>query len=435
MIDMKFQNEKGITLIALIITIIVLLILAGVSISLVIGDNGVLTQASDSVVKNREAKAREEVALAWGGVDTEYWAEWAKNTSLDRGGYFTAGRLNPYLTETGNVESVTPQGDGTYIVRYTAIDQNQPYDITIDERGNVVAISPVDSSSNSNTGSETGNETGNNTGSNTGNETASTGTPVSNSSYVGYYIQKGGQYAIIYVDLVGQTTYSGGALQYSNTSNSVTVPSSATSEKTFKSYVVTDTKYTDPNGHFGTNYVIEVAGNNTGTDDRFIAMALSDVDTNDHKWWNWFYTHSSSLGTSYEIGSGKTNTETVKVAWNDAGESKQNTDSGYTDIWSLITLDSSNKAEWFIPSSREWQAFGAMSWTDNATTPVTRSITGGTIGSGGNYGDNFGLSNYYWSSSQDSSYTNDAQGTLFSYSGMTYFYMNKDFRVRLSTTF
>ena len=37
----KEKHNKGITLIALVITIIVLLILAGVSISLVVGNNGV----------------------------------------------------------------------------------------------------------------------------------------------------------------------------------------------------------------------------------------------------------------------------------------------------------------------------------------------------------------------------------------------------------
>ena len=42
---MMKTNEKGITLIALVITIIVLLILAGVSISMLTGDNGIITQA------------------------------------------------------------------------------------------------------------------------------------------------------------------------------------------------------------------------------------------------------------------------------------------------------------------------------------------------------------------------------------------------------
>ena len=41
----KKNSNNGITLIALIITIIVLLILAGVSIAMLTGDNGILTQA------------------------------------------------------------------------------------------------------------------------------------------------------------------------------------------------------------------------------------------------------------------------------------------------------------------------------------------------------------------------------------------------------
>ena len=49
-------NNRGITLIALVITIIVLLILAGVSISMLTGENGILTQA------NKAKKATEEAA-------------------------------------------------------------------------------------------------------------------------------------------------------------------------------------------------------------------------------------------------------------------------------------------------------------------------------------------------------------------------------------
>ena len=42
----KFKETKGITLIALVITIIVLLILAGITISALSGDNGILTNAT-----------------------------------------------------------------------------------------------------------------------------------------------------------------------------------------------------------------------------------------------------------------------------------------------------------------------------------------------------------------------------------------------------
>ena len=42
------KNNKGITLIALVVTIIVLLILAGVSIAMLTGDNGILTQGKNA---------------------------------------------------------------------------------------------------------------------------------------------------------------------------------------------------------------------------------------------------------------------------------------------------------------------------------------------------------------------------------------------------
>ena len=46
------KEVKGITLIALVITIIVLLILAGVSIAMLTGNNGILTQASNAKETN-----------------------------------------------------------------------------------------------------------------------------------------------------------------------------------------------------------------------------------------------------------------------------------------------------------------------------------------------------------------------------------------------
>ena len=57
------KSNGGITLIALVITIIVLLILAGVSISMLTGDNGIITQAQKAKEKTEEAKIREEQQL------------------------------------------------------------------------------------------------------------------------------------------------------------------------------------------------------------------------------------------------------------------------------------------------------------------------------------------------------------------------------------
>ncbi len=56
--------QKGITLIALVITIIVLLILAGVSIATLTGDNGILTKAQTAKTKTEKASEEEQIQLA-----------------------------------------------------------------------------------------------------------------------------------------------------------------------------------------------------------------------------------------------------------------------------------------------------------------------------------------------------------------------------------
>lgn len=57
------KEKKGITLIALVITIIILLILAGVTIATLTGDNGILKRAQDAKEKTEEAKIEEEKQL------------------------------------------------------------------------------------------------------------------------------------------------------------------------------------------------------------------------------------------------------------------------------------------------------------------------------------------------------------------------------------
>ena len=51
------KQVKGITLIALVVTIIVLLILAGVAISLTIGQNGIITRAQTAVIINKSTNS------------------------------------------------------------------------------------------------------------------------------------------------------------------------------------------------------------------------------------------------------------------------------------------------------------------------------------------------------------------------------------------
>jgi len=91
-----FKEQKGITLVALVITIIVLLILAGVSISLVVGQNGVLTRSTEAVMKNKAAEVREQLTMALAAAETTYYSAWTSDQSTTR--------LKAYITDK-NVEN------------------------------------------------------------------------------------------------------------------------------------------------------------------------------------------------------------------------------------------------------------------------------------------------------------------------------------------
>lgn len=61
---MNFKRNKGITLIALVVTVIVLLILAGIAINLTVGDNGIITRAERATIIQRLAEIKEQIEFA-----------------------------------------------------------------------------------------------------------------------------------------------------------------------------------------------------------------------------------------------------------------------------------------------------------------------------------------------------------------------------------
>ena len=75
------RNQKGITLIALVITIIVLLILAGVSIAMLTGQNGILTQAGNAQDQTRDSQIKEAIAMAVSTINADRLDD--TNTSLN----------------------------------------------------------------------------------------------------------------------------------------------------------------------------------------------------------------------------------------------------------------------------------------------------------------------------------------------------------------
>ena len=111
------KNSKGITLIALVITIIVLLILAGVTIATLTGDNGILKQADKAKTETTMGEEKEAIGLAYNGAKTE-----------KLGGEITAGDLNTQFTKNGT--KATASGEGTIKVDF---ETGRSY--TIDAQG------------------------------------------------------------------------------------------------------------------------------------------------------------------------------------------------------------------------------------------------------------------------------------------------------------
>lgn len=77
------KNQKGITLIALVITIIVLLILAGVSIAMLTGENSIITNAQKSKSYNAYASAKDQMGLAYMSVRTEISSKMGTDTTYN----------------------------------------------------------------------------------------------------------------------------------------------------------------------------------------------------------------------------------------------------------------------------------------------------------------------------------------------------------------
>ena len=143
------EAQKGITLIALVITIIVLLILAGVSIAMLTGQKGILTQANNAKNATELASAKEKVELAVIGA-----------ISQTRDGTLKVGNLRTELanyggTIEGEVFPVTAKVDGK--------------SFTVDANGNVVLAgsstepNPPAPTENGTLGKVTGNEKTNTT--------------------------------------------------------------------------------------------------------------------------------------------------------------------------------------------------------------------------------------------------------------------------------
>ena len=118
------KNKTGITLIALIITIIVLLILAGVAISLVVGDNGILSRSKSSKEATVVGGEKETIAVSWGALITN---------KLVNDEEITDERFEQELINNVNDVTVSYDDDGNYLIHFNDTGHNYVVDSVIGE--------------------------------------------------------------------------------------------------------------------------------------------------------------------------------------------------------------------------------------------------------------------------------------------------------------
>lgn len=113
-----FKKERGITLVALVVTIVVLLILAGVSISMVLGNNGIVTKAQASQAAQDKAYAKEVVESGLKSVQIDVLT-----------GVKTTAGVDDVVTAIGDSNFVAGTVENT--VKYTSKD-GKAYTVTVD---------------------------------------------------------------------------------------------------------------------------------------------------------------------------------------------------------------------------------------------------------------------------------------------------------------
>ena len=126
------KSNKGITLIALVISIIVMIMLATVSLNMTIGENGILTQAQDAKLKQEEADIETEVMSGIASLDTEYYQKATADTGITIDSIYNMSSLAKYVN--GKINGFNYNKNGTSVVYFT--NKTGSYTVKFDKEGN-----------------------------------------------------------------------------------------------------------------------------------------------------------------------------------------------------------------------------------------------------------------------------------------------------------
>lgn len=125
-----FKNQKGITLIALVITIIVLLILAGITIALIASNDSAPNKAGEAKIIQNVGAAKDAVAIEVANLTTSYYeAKYAgsQDTSdADNAGEYIAAHWGTSTPTTHTKPTVT----GVTISNFTTANDKTTITLT-----------------------------------------------------------------------------------------------------------------------------------------------------------------------------------------------------------------------------------------------------------------------------------------------------------------
>lgn len=126
------KNQRGITLVALVVTIVVLLILAGVTIALVMNNNGIVNRATEARDQSGTGNVRELVSVALMSTQADYFVGKVQSDALATS--FTAELSGVGLTvkDTPAVTLSVDPDTKAFTGSATVILNGYEYKVTVD---------------------------------------------------------------------------------------------------------------------------------------------------------------------------------------------------------------------------------------------------------------------------------------------------------------
>lgn len=147
MITKEFRNTKGITLIALVISIIVLLILAGVALNLVLGEDGITNRAVKTSKIQNISGAKEKLELQVAAYAGDFYQAKYVNGSVEASGTVGSYILEKFTNNSDFEEDYTLTKKDNKITITNKKDESQKATATIDDNAKV-SWSGIDASQN-----------------------------------------------------------------------------------------------------------------------------------------------------------------------------------------------------------------------------------------------------------------------------------------------